>query len=92
MASSFDVAIWWAMVWGSLWLAGRGIEAMERARSMQHLISAVEISAGHHSSLIWGDLKEEKIRISVLQKSREENCPAWRCRLVMAWIAARLVE
>jgi hypothetical protein len=83
MASSFDVAFWWARVWGSLWLAGRGIEAMEWARSMQRLIPAIETSAGHHLSLTWGDLKEEKIRVSVLQKSREEDCPAWGRRLVI---------
>jgi hypothetical protein len=59
---------------------------------MQRLIPAIETSAGHHSSLMWEDLKEEKIRVSVSQKSREEDCPAWGRRLVMACMAAGLVE
>jgi hypothetical protein len=66
--------------------------AAVRARSMQRQIPAIETSDRHHSSVTWVFLKTERIWVSVVQNSRECDCPGWGRRLVMAWMAAGLVE
>jgi hypothetical protein len=66
--------------------------ALVCARSMQRLMPAIEISEGHHSSLRWGCLGEERICVSDEQNSREKDWPMCGRRLVMAWIAAGLGE
>src|SRR5258707_15674454 len=84
MASCLDVAFWKATVLGSRWLRGKGAVAVSRARLMQRWMPAIEISDGHHSMETWVFLKLERIWVIVVQNLREEDCPGWGRRLVMA--------
>ena len=88
MASCLDVAFWKATVLGSRWLGGKGAVAVSRARLMQRWMPAIEISDGHHSMETWVFLKLERIWVIVVQNLREEDCPGWGRRLVMAWAVA----
>ena len=92
MADSLVDAFWKAMVWGSRWFGGKGFAAFSRATSMQRFIPAIETTEGHHSSLMCKFLKTKKICVSVEENSREKDWPGWGRRLVMAWIAAGLLE
>lgn len=92
MASSLVLDRWNAIVLGSWWSSGRGATALARARSMQRRIPTIKTSEGHHSIFTLVVLEEAKSCVSELQKSRAEDWPAWGLRLVMAWMAAGLVE
>ena len=92
IARSLVLDRWNEIVLGTWWSGGRGAAALARARSMQRRMPAIEALEGHHSSLTLVDLDEAKISVSAERNSRAKTWPTWGRRLVMAWMAAGLVE
>jgi len=65
---------------------------VSRARSMLRRMPVIEVLDGHHSMMMETFLKMDRICVSVVQNSREKDRRGWGRKLVVAWMAARLVE
>jgi len=74
MASCLAITFWKAIVLGSRWFGGKGVEVVLQARSMQRQMPAIKVAPFDGNE----DVSEnEKLCVNIVQNSRERDCPGF---------------
>ena len=74
MASCLAITFWKAIVLGSRWFGGKGVEVVLQVRSMQRRMPTIKVAPFDGNK----DVSEnEKLCVNIVQNSRERDCPGF---------------